>query len=246
MVWYILGMLSLIYYATIRMYSQGQQLTWIWVVLAGLFVLAGIGKQYRKKHGKRHIPLAVRTFCVTSFILIGVLFGVVTGRILTEMFRTAEEPIDYIVILCQSELSGETEEELEARMETALSYLEENTEVKAIVSGGWNANSGTAPAYHMYRYLVEHGVWVNRIIWENHTGRSTENLIHVKTIVGDTESNHIAIVSSNYFSYRALRMAHQVGIWNLQMIPVTTTGWLLPHRIMVEFLNIVYDKLMLH
>lgn len=244
MIWYIFGVLSLVYYAVLRILSQGQQFVGVWLVLAAVFVLAGLWRLYRKKHPKLHIALWFRTFCVTSLILAAILFGVVIGRIVTAMPGTAEKKLDYIVILCQSELYGETDEELRDRMEAALSYMEQDPDLKAIVTGGWNAASGSAPAHYMYQFLVEHGIRVNRIYWENHTGGSDENLIHVKSIVGVPEHG-IGIVTSNYFSYRLSRIANQVGVRDFQMIPIATSWWLLPHRVVVEFLNIFYNKLML-
>lgn len=244
MIWYILGVLCLIYYAVLRTFSQGQQLIGVWAVLAILLVLAGLWSRYRKKHTEIHIALRIRTFCATSLILAGILFGVAVGRILAAMPPATEKKLDYIVILCQSELSGETEEELDTRMEIALSYMEADPDLKAIVSGGWNADSGTAPAHYMYQYLVEHGIKVNRIYWENHTGGSQENLIHVKSIAGVPEHG-IGIVTSNYFTYRLSRIVNRVGIWEVQMIPAATAWWLLPHRIVVEFCQILYSKLML-
>lgn len=244
MIWYALGILCMAYYAVLRTFSQGQQWIGVWVVLAVLFVLAGLWRRYRKRHPELRISLEIRTFCVTTVILAGILFGVVVGRTLAAMSGAAEKKLDYIVILCQSELSGETEEEMDARLDLALSYMEADPDLKVIVSGGWNADSGTAPAYYMYQYLVEHGIKVNRIYWENHTGGSEENLTHVKSISGVPEHG-IGIISSNYFTYRLSRIVNRVGIWNAQMIPVSTDVWLLPHRIVVEFLNILYSKLML-
>lgn len=244
MVWYMLGALNLAYYAVLRIFAGGQQFTVVWIVLAVGFVLTGLWRSYRKKHPNVRIALWFRTFCITSLILAFILFGVVIGRILAAMPGGSEKKLDYIVILCQSELSGETDEELRGRMETALSYMEKDPDLKAIVTGGWNAVSGSAPAHYMYQFLVEHGIRVNRIYWENHTDGSDENLIHVKSIVGVPEYG-VGIVTSNYFSYRLSRIAGRVGVRDYQIIPVETVWWLLPHRVMVEFLNIFYSKLML-
>jgi Uncharacterized conserved protein len=66
----------------------------------------------------------------------------------------------------------------------------------------------------MRDWLVEHGINPDRIIMENHSTSTMENLEYsLKLIIEDGGSaDNIAIVSSPYHLYRAKTMARSIGI----------------------------------
>ena len=141
MVWIILGSLCFAYYAIIEYFSDGQQMTIIWIVLAVLFLCCYLWKEFRKRHPGKKKPLWFRTFCCTSLCLLLVLLGVTASRIILNMFASPEPALDYIVVLSQGDVGGESEAELVQRLNRTAAYLRENPETSVIISGGWNAEN---------------------------------------------------------------------------------------------------------
>ncbi len=241
MLWIVLGSACLAYYAAIEYFSEGQPMTVVWIFLAVLFLVCYLWREYRKRHSGKKRPLWFRTFCVTSLCLLLVLLGVTASRIILSMLSSAEPSLDYIVILAQQDIEGETEAELVKRLDRAVEYLQENENTSVIVSGGWEADKGSSSARVMYQYLLRRGVERERIFWETYSTNTKENLSYSMVIAGGQQAR-MGIVASDYFTYRACRVARNLGMTTVEGIPSDTPAWLLPHRLTTEVLRVLEDK----
>ena len=96
-------------------------------------------------------------------------------------------------------------------------------------------------AHTMYQYLQRCGIGSGRILWETHSRNTTENLRYSISICGGPYGS-LGVVSSDYFSYRAVRIARNLGMQNVRGAAVTTASWLWPHRIVLEILCVLRDK----
>lgn len=241
MFWILSGALCLIYYVFLETLAAGQELTVIWLLLAVLFLGIALYKNYRKACPGKKPPLWVRTFFVTSLVLLAVLTGVTESRIVAGMVAGAPEGLEYIVILSQEELPGESEEELVGRLDRAVSYLQENPQTCAIVSGGWDSEKGSSRAFVMYRYLLRQGISSERIFWETYSRSTVDNLVNSAAIAGGRQAR-LGIVVSDYFAYRAVRLARNERLPNVCSVTAATPSWLLPHRLVQELLRVLQDK----
>lgn len=238
----LFGSLALAYYIAIECLTEGQAFTVVWLFLAVLFVTAGVCHRYQRKHPQKKKPsLWWATFWRTSAGILCVLLLVVLGRIVTGMLSFLPPEMDYIVVLSQTEISGETENELNSRLDRAAVYLTENPRTKVIVSGGWNSSEGYSKAHTMYQYLMRCGIGSGRILWETQSRNTVENLRYSMSICGGPYGS-LGVVSSDYYSYRAVRIARNLGMQNVQGMAVTTPSWLWPHRVVLEILYILRDK----
>ena len=241
MLWIILGSACLAYYAAIEYFSEGQPMTVVWIILAAIFLACYLWREYRKRRPAGKRPLWFRTFCVTSLCLLLVLLGVTMSRIVLGLFPSPEPDLDYIVILAQQDIEGESDTELVKRLDAAVAYLQQNPDTSVIVSGGWEPAQGSSGARVMYQYLLRHGVERERIFWETYSTDTEENLYYSMVIAGGRQAR-MGVVSSDYFAYRACRVARNLGIADVQSIPAGTTAWLLPHRLVTELLCVLEDK----
>ena len=124
------------------------------------------------------------------------------------------ENVPYVVVLGAA-VYGETPSlSLENRIRRAIEYLEENPEVKAVVSGGQGAGEDISEAECMRRYMVAHGIDESRILLEEHSTSTMENLAYAKAVIEKDggSAERIVIVSSGYHLYRAKAMASSLGM----------------------------------
>ena len=77
---------------------------------------------------------------------------------------------------------------LRLRVERAGEYLEENPEACAVLSGGKGTGEDITEAEAMYRYLVKKGVSPDRLLKEEHSTNTSENLKFSLKII-DTEED---------------------------------------------------------
>ena len=120
----------------------------------------------------------------------------------------------YVIVLGAA-VYGETPSvTLEHRLEGAVRCLAMNPEAKAVVSGGQGAGEDISEAECMRRYLSEHGIAPERILIEDRSTSTKENLAFSKAVIeadGGT-TDRVVIVSSGYHLYRAQKTAEQLGM----------------------------------
>lgn len=100
------------------------------------------------------------------------------------------------------------------RLEGALDYLERNPSSIAIVSGGQNDDEGISEAACMRAWLIEHGIASDRIVMEENSFSTKQNLANSFEIIrsmGGDPSRDVAVVSSAYHLYRATLIAQDLG-----------------------------------
>ncbi len=102
---------------------------------------------------------------------------------------------------------------LSKRLEAAFEYLNEHENAICIVSGGQGYNEGISEAECMYNYLTEHGISKERIILEDKSSTTSENLEFSKKIIEERGlSKNIAIATDGFHEFRASILAKKVGL----------------------------------
>ena len=96
------------------------------------------------------------------------------------------------------------------RLDAALAYLNANPAATVIVSGGQGPGEDITEAKAMADYLTAHGIDSARIVQEDRSRTTRENLENSFAILrarGGDPADGVGIVTSEYHLYRAKRMA---------------------------------------
>lgn len=155
---------------------------------------------------------ALRTV-VCVLVALGTLgLAVVEVPIVSAARDAAEAEADYVIVLGAA-VYGETPSvSLKNRVERAIAYLEAHPSAKAVVSGGRGEGEDITEAECMRRYMEARGVAPDRILTEEHSTSTMENLAFSKAIIEADGGGSAAIVSSSYHLYRAKAMASSLGM----------------------------------
>ena len=100
------------------------------------------------------------------------------------------------------------------RLDAALDYLGANPDALAVVSGGQGEGEDITEAEAMADYLTAHGIDSARIVQEDRSRTTHENLENSFAILrarGYAPADGVGIVTSEYHLYRAKRMARALG-----------------------------------
>lgn len=100
------------------------------------------------------------------------------------------------------------------RLDAALAYLNANPAATVIVSGGQGPGEDITEAKAMADYLTAHGIDSARIMQEDRSRTTRENLENSFAILrarGGDPADGVGIVTSEYHLYRAKRMARSLG-----------------------------------
>jgi uncharacterized SAM-binding protein YcdF (DUF218 family) len=130
---------------------------------------------------------------------------------------------------------------LRRRLDAAYEYLSENEDVTAIVSGGKGDDELISEAQCMSEYLISKGISPERIIMEDKSESTYENLKFSQSIINERGlEEHITIVSDGYHQLRAELIADSLGI-EAYNISAPTSWWLVPTYWVREWFGVIYQ-----
>jgi len=168
---------------------------------------------FKKRPLKR---IGILLIVVAALLLLS--FIVIEALILTD--KNDEESLknvgpDYVIVL-GARLYGEIPSPaLHERLLVASRYLEENKSVKVIVSGGKGDDEDISEALAMKIHLMDSGIDEDRIIMEDKSTSTFENLKFSKEIIEKMDGKGrytLVIVSSRNHLFRAKLIARRLDI----------------------------------
>lgn len=118
---------------------------------------------------------------------------------------------DYIVVLGSGIIGKKVTPLLAARIERGMELLHCNPNAVLIMSGGQGPGEDIPESVAMAAYAVDKGVDAERIIMEQKSVSTEENLLFSRKLM-DKEAPKIVIVTTAYHVFRALILAKQQGI----------------------------------
>lgn len=118
---------------------------------------------------------------------------------------------DYIVVLGSGIIGKKVTPLLAARIERGMELLYSNPNAVLIMSGGQGPGEDIPESVAMAAYAVGKGVDAERIIMEQKSVSTEENLLFSRKLI-DKEAPKIVIVTTAYHVFRALIPAKQQGL----------------------------------
>lgn len=166
----------------------------------------------------------MKKFIKIILILVLLLICLYTVTVHTLIVKKAKETppsnADYLVVLGARLHGEEMSLSLLYRVEAALKYLRENPTTKVIVSGGQGPGEDITEAEAMYRYFTSEGIAENRVLLEDQSTTTFENLSFSKELTEG--SNSVIIVSNDFHLFRSTIIAERVGFENVYTLPAKT------------------------
>lgn len=167
--------------------------------------------------GKKHPGAAhlLRTVLTTAVILGLLVFAVTGGCILQEGREAPEEGLPYIVVLGAKVNTGGPSASLQERIETARDYLISHPDTLCIVSGGQGSDEPIPEATCMYEHLIQAGISPDRIIKEDRSTSTWENLNFSLDLIEEKTGSRpttLGVVSSEYHLFRVGLQAKEYGL----------------------------------
>lgn len=242
MIWMIVGILCVLYCLALAI--TGGTGTWfflIWGIMGIAFTLWGIFRG-RIWHV---MPHWLNITAGTLFLLMLAVFLFTEGCIISGFSKNTDKELDYIVVLgAQLKTTGPSRV-LQYRLDTAYEYLTAHPDTKAIVSGGQGSNEPASEAQGMYDYLVKRGIEPGRIVLEDKSVNTEQNIRFSKDFL-QADTDKVGIVSNNFHVFRAVKLAKAAGYRNVVGIAAPATAFYLPNNMLREFFGVVKDFLMGH
>lgn len=196
------------------------------LVLLSLAALAGL-YHLLSCYGKRRPAQARRLKTVlTAFVLLAAACFSIPFGIVTAAAKTDREPEAPFLLILGAGVNGTAPSlSLYNRLTAARDYLEAYPQARAILSGGQGPGEEITEAECMRRWLETAGISPTRLILEEESTSTYENIRNSLALIealGENPRGRLAVVSSEYHLYRAKLLARQLGAEPLGVAGKTT------------------------
>lgn len=219
---------SIFYYMTIVMYAGiSLNFSMFWLALSvGNFAL-GVLIHFLDERKFPFISVIEGVLLLLIFLFF--VFYVIMYLFLRK--KGGEKPIDYIsfMIVLGARVKGKIPSRaLSRRVNEAYEYLARNENTIAILSGGKGEGEFISEALCMQRLLIEKGIAENRLILEDKSHTTGENIRFSKKWIKD-KTEPVLIVSSDFHVWRGRVIAVENGLKKVYGLGAKTEPILILH-----------------
>lgn len=209
------------------------------VLLLALAALVGSYCAQQAGRGGRWLPRLRRTvYALTLLWLISLVL--LLRLIFSEPHGAVPPTATHVIVLGAGLHHGDRLSlVLQSRLDRTLLLLRQFPSLQVIVSGGQGPNETLSEAAAMQRYLRQHGISAARIIEENRSTTTRENLRFSHRLLPHPHSR-VLVLSSDFHIYRAQRIARRQGL-NSTAIAADTPGWVLVNYAIREYFALLKD-----
>ena len=234
----VLGIAGILYCGGIALVGFG---TWFFLIWGGIgvFFLSNSIIFNKEKMNKANTGW-IKGICMGIFCAAVLLFFCVEGLILSQYHAQAAPGADYVVVLGARWKSTGPSEVLRRRLVQAADYLAGNPDAKVIVSGGQGENEIMTEAAGMRDYLVKMGIEESRILVEDQSSNTYENLVFSGQFL-DIQRDSVVIVTNNFHMFRALSIAQKQGYAHVEGLAADSVFGMAPNNLLREFLGVLKD-----
>lgn len=215
MVYIIFGILSILYFigcfltfGFVINFSSFFLFVGVMLIAVGIFKMKFKGNILKGRFN--HILSLFRVLIIVFLIS----FIGIESMLIYNSFERNNKKADFVVVLGAAVRGKTMTLALCQRMEKGLEYLNEHPNIKVVVSGGKGPGEDIPEAQAMKEFLLKHGIDEKRIIVEDKSKNTVQNLKNTKNILERSygkQNFKIALVTSNFHVFRAKMLGERIG-----------------------------------
>ncbi len=184
--------------------------------------------------------------------IFGILFGVwlvsfviIEGFILASAFSKEDPSVDWLIVLGSGVRGNAPSPVLRTRLDKAAEYLQSHPDTRVVVSGGRTRADSLSEAEVMERYLIQHGIAPIRILREEHSSSTLENLKNSKALIAALfpENPSLAAVTNEFHRFRVKILARRLGL-SISVITTPSPWYVLPNLCLREYFAVIKSVLL--
>ena len=215
------------------------------LLLAGALVMIALDKKYLMSGNET----MSRYLLENLFSMVYLYFEcMLIGTIVADAIVAIHEPDkdkDFLIVLgCALKKDGTPTPLLQGRLDRAIDFYSKQKErtgkeLMFITSGGQGADEVIPESSAMKRYLIEHGIPEERIIEENQSTSTYENMLYSKDKIWEIDpEGKVAFSTTNYHVFRSGLFARRVKMRAVGM-GADTKWYFWPNAAVREFIGLL-------
>lgn len=242
--WFILIVACLLYAVMVYLVGSGTFSFVIWLVGAAFFGLCCF------LAGNNRWKKCPTIFKRASYILIGaaaLVFILCQICILSHFFDKGEENLDYVIVLGAQMRSSGPSVIYKYRLQKAKEYLDANENTIVITTGGQGFNESVSEGEGGRDYLVSLGVAPERILVENSSMDTVENVENAMALLRadgiDEKTLRIGIITNGFHVFRGVHITRKLTDAYVCGIAAYMQFRFIPNNMVRECFGIIRDLL---
>lgn len=231
------GTACIFYYILIMLYTRKLNSTfaWFWAACGLLHLAVGAGFPA--------LPFFYRKTVLVLYFIAWIVFLFVEASILLEVGKSLSGrqgmKVQYLIIPGAQVRGTCITNSLMRRLDCAYEYLVCQPDTKVIVSGGQGRDEAVSEAQAMADHLSGRGIAESRIIKEEQSVSTFENLTYSAAIIGNMEVP-VLVVTNSFHLHRALILARKAGYRRIYGLAATSDKVLYLNYMVREFFAILF------
>ncbi|AHF07009.1 YdcF family protein [Desulfitobacterium metallireducens] len=211
-------------------------------ILGIAVVLWVVSRNYLKHHFlKNHFPKLRLLFRIGISVFLA-SFMLIESLLLYNTKDSVPSQVDYLIILGAGLNGDQLSWTLWERVDKGLRILQDNKEMKVVVSGGQGQGEWITEAEAMQRYLIKQGIAKERILKEEKSTSTMENFRYSRVLLDqqtDYDPNEpVPVITNDFHMLRSKLLARRNGI-NPVGVPSPTPWYLRPNVYLREYFALV-------
>lgn len=233
-----------IFYFILIIYYSGLKTSFLWFWLLCSICSGLLSYLFPYAYQSDITWLATGAKIFTAVLWGGILLLLIVEiRLITFSRQTPPENADYVIVLGAQVRGTIPSKTLNMRINTAYQYLSDNPGTKVICSGGKGEGEDISEALTISNRLIELGINKNRIIIEDKSTNTVENLRFSAEYL-NKHTDTIVLVSSDFHLFRACSIAKKQGYIKLSGLSAKELLLTTPGYFIREFIAVFKDFLL--
>lgn len=211
----------------------------MWLVSLAL-IAYGIFHRYIDRFTAEGVGRVLKIIFMAGVLVFAGLFAFVAISGYSDRARGDEKAIVVLGAGIRGERVGDV---LRRRLEATLDAWQQNQNAVIVVTGGQGPQENIPEALAMERWLVERGVPPEKIIREDKSVSTQENLTFARQLLeeaGISRQEPVAIVTNAFHCYRARSYAEKLGYADVRTVPASISPTIIMAAYMREVLAILF------
>lgn len=239
----VLGILCLLYFLMYAFFVDLTNVfTYFWLIVGLALVLIKPTLKYMNVK-QIAVPIGLKWTGGIVFLILLLIFIVTECVILSYGSKEPQPDADYILVLGAQVKGNRLTYALQARLDVAYEYAVDNPDSIVIVSGGKGSAEDVTEAYAMAEYLKSKGLDERRLILEEQSTSTHENIEYSKQLMESIDAN-VVLVTNHFHVYRGVRVAKKQGLTNVESLGAPIKWYTIPNQYVREAFAVVLYKLL--
>lgn len=241
MILFFVAAVFALYFITVAIYTgMESKFHLVWLFLAVMTALFGLIAELSTKGLVRIPDMLKLLFTAIWLVLLLLIIGIVMR--IVSVGKTVPEPGAACIIVLGVHVNGtHISRALQNRLDTAFDYIKNSPDTLCFLSGARGPGEDITEAKAMQSYLVQRGISPEKLILEEGSFNTEENIVNCRAMA-ELDDQPVIVVTNRFHLFRAISICKKQGMKQVQGLAAKDHPIMIPTYYLREVMAILDYK----